>query len=209
MVQTTVTTDTYFVVDKNVVYFAKHLRQMGLKAESVIEIKRRIKKIKIHRDEHILEYVIENNAFLITADEIFYNRCKNTDTPAFFVKIQNGLVYNKIEQIMIFLAHFYPMFFHNWLIMGKPHWSLYLKYGDGNWDQIKKESKFKQTRINQLMNFDSLCYPKLIHNDRQMRIWGGSKRLSRSISRKRRQKKINEIIHVNRLRKKARIKNQM
>jgi hypothetical protein len=44
--------DAYFVIDGNVGFMAKHMRQLGYHAESIIEINRSKKlKPKLHRDE--------------------------------------------------------------------------------------------------------------------------------------------------------------
>ncbi|MEP0825924.1 MAG: hypothetical protein HRF40_10595 [Nitrososphaera sp.] len=181
----------YFVVDTNIGYAAKHLRQLGYNAESVIEVNRRLKmKPKLHRDEQILNYVKDSHAVLITADRVFYNRCVNVEQPAIFIEYQVGGLYSKLEQMMILQRQLDPTFFQNWLAMGRPHWASYLKFGEGNWDEIRKETRFAQSQIDQIMNFDPLGYPRLIHEDRQMRIWGGSKR----IKRVRWRKKINGII---------------
>jgi hypothetical protein len=84
--------------------------------------------------------------------------------------------------------------------MGRPHWASYLKYGDGNWHDIRNESKRSQARIDQIMDFDPLGYPRFTYEDRQMRVWGGSKRPDR-IARK---KKINQIIYERKKRKTGR-----
>jgi predicted nuclease of predicted toxin-antitoxin system len=184
--------DAYFVVDTNVGYVAKHLRQMGHNSESVIEINRRKRlKPKLHRDEQILDYVVDNHAILITADRPFYNRCVNLHHPAMFVEIGNGAPYSKIEQMMILQSRIEATFFRNWLATGMPHWVAYLKYGDGDWGKITRNAKHSQQKINERMDFDPLGYPKPSHHDRQMRY---SQKSGKRIKRKMWRKKIDALI---------------
>src|SRR5690606_16805000 len=119
------------------------------------------------------------------ADRVFYNRCKNLSHPAIFFELQDGGLYSKLEQMMILQSQLDPVFFRNWLATGRPHWASYLKFGEGNWDKIRKETRFAQSQIDQMMNFDPLGYPRLTHEDRQMRVWGDSQRIKRTKLRKR------------------------
>lgn len=146
---------SYFVIDANVGFVAKHMRQLGYNAESILEINRRKKlRPKLHRDEQILNYAIENDAVLVTADKMFKNRCVNLGQRVIFVELHDGHVYSKLEHMMILQSQLDPSFFQNWLAMGRPHWATYLKEGDENWNEIKKSKRYEQKYIDQIMDFD-------------------------------------------------------
>lgn len=169
---------------------AKHMRQLGYNAESVLEINRNRKpRPKLHRDEQILNYAIENNAVLITADRVFRNRCMNLKQSVIFVKLNDGRIYSKLEHMMILQNQLDPTFFQNWLAIGRPHWAAYLKEGDGNWNEIKKTKRYEQKYINQVMDFDSLGYAKSTHVDRQARIPN-----AKSAKRRAWRKKVNKLV---------------
>ncbi|MEO9294012.1 MAG: DUF5615 family PIN-like protein [Nitrososphaera sp.] len=178
------------MIDANVGFVAKHMRQLGYNAESVLEINRRKKlRPKLHRDEQILNYAIENDAVLITADKMFRNRCVNLGQRVIFVELHDGRVYSKLEHMMILQSQLDPSFFQNWLAMGRPHWATYLKEGDGNWNEIEKNKRYEQRYIDQIMNFDPLGYPKSTHVDRQARIPN-----AKSVKRHAWRNKINKLV---------------
>lgn len=168
------------------------MRQFGYNAESILEINRRKKlRPKLHKDEQILNYAIENGAVLVTADKMFRNRCANLGQRVIFVGLHDGHVYSKLEHMMILQSKLDPPFFQNWLVMGRPHWATYLKEGDGNWNEIKKSKRYEQRYIDQIMDFDPLGYPKSTHVDRQVRIPN-----AKSVKRHAWRKKINKLVAV-------------